>query len=49
MMEFKVSWEFIICLRDDKVLFKLENNKIYIKINKIVKFREVKKKRIKLK
>lgn len=49
MMEPKASWESIICPRDDKVLFKPENNKIHIKTNKIVKFREVKKKRIKLK
>lgn len=45
MMEPKASWESVIYPRDDKVLFKPENNKIHIKTNKIVKFREVKKKK----
>lgn len=42
IMEPKASWKSIMCSRNDKVLFKPENNKTHIKTNKILKLKKCK-------
>lgn len=42
IMEPKASWKSMIHSRNDKVLFKPENNKMHIKTNKILKFKKCK-------
>lgn len=40
MMGPKASWKSIMHPRDNKTIFKPENNKMHIKANKILKFRK---------